>query len=252
MTNDRKTLSAAEEIALVSQVDSVCPKCGEALFHKKKGKSFKSYELAHIYPLNPTAEEALLLDGQERLGDHVNDVDNLIPLCEGCHGKFDKPRTLPEYQELLQKKKEIIARAKQKKLEYEYRLQDDIGRVVDALDDNTFPSSVELAFDAKALEDKFNDTMPSQTRRKIHHNVSDYFVHVRQRFQKLDRERPGTAVLISSQVKTFYLAQKQHGWSQQQIFAGVVSWIVVKTKPKTQEAAEIVASFFVQNCEVFE
>jgi hypothetical protein len=94
--------------------------------------------------------------------------------------------------------------------------------------------------------------MPSQTRRKIHHNVSDYFVHVRQRFQKLDREKPGTAVLISSQVKTFYLAQKQQGWSQQQIFAGVVSWIVAKTKPKTQEAAEIVASFFVQNCEVFE
>jgi hypothetical protein len=253
MTAGRRTLTPAEEVALLSQVDGICPQCGEALFHKKKGKAYKSYEIAHIYPLNPTDAEAALLDGQERLSEDVNDVDNLIPLCLGCHGKFDKPRTLPEYLDLLQKKKDIIARAEQRRLEHEYELQGEIERVVDALDENVpLLAEAELVFHAKPVDEKFNETMPTQTRRKIHHNVGDYFVFVRRRFQNLDREKPGTADLISSQVKTFYLAQKRHGLTQQQIFSGIVGWIVSKTQPKTVEAAEIVASFFIQNCEVFE
>lgn len=253
MNTARRAISRAEEVALVAQVDNVCPECGDALFYKKSGRSHKHYEIAHIYPLNPTAEEVSLLDGQERLSKDINDVDNLIPLCRSCHGKYDKPRTIAEYRGLVQKKKEIIARAETQRLQYEYQLQDDIGRIVRALDEAEFlPTDAELVFDAKSLQEKFNHTMPPQTRRKIHHNVRDYFVHVRQRFQRLDREKPGTAELISSQVKTFYLAQKQQGWSQQQIFTSVVEWIVTRTRPQTLEAAEIVASFFVQNCEVFE
>jgi hypothetical protein len=253
MTTARRTLTPAEDLALLSQVDGVCPKCGKALFHKKKGKSYKSYEIAHIYPLNPTEAEAALLEGQERLGEDVNDVDNLIPLCLGCHGQFDKPRTLAEYLELLEKKTEIIAHAQQLALEHRYQLQAEIEAVVDALDENaSLLAGAALVFDAKPVDDKFNETMPAQTRRKIRHNVTDYFVFVRHKFQNLDREQPGIANLISSQVKTFYLAQKQQGLTQQQIFSGVVSWIVSKTKPKTLEAAEVVASFFIQNCEVFE
>jgi len=253
MNTARRAISQAEEVALVAQVDNVCPECGDALFYKKSGRSYKHYEIAHIYPLNPTAEEVSLLEGEERLSEDINDADNLISLCLSCHGKFDKPRTVAEYRGLVQKKKEIIARAEQRRLQHEYQLQDEIGRIVEALDGAEFPpSGAELVFDAKPLEEKFNNTMPFPTRRKIHHNVSDYFVHVRQRFQRLDHEKPGTADLISSQVKAFYLAQKQQGWSQQHIFTSVVEWIVMSTKPKTLEAAEIVASFFVQNCEVFE
>src|SRR5450756_2625370 len=109
MNNDRRAISPAEAVELVAQVDNVCPQCGDALFYRKRGKSYKHYEIAHIYPLNPTDAEASILDGQERLGEDVNDVDNLIPLCLGCHGKFDKPRAVIEYQDLLQKKKAIIA-----------------------------------------------------------------------------------------------------------------------------------------------
>lgn len=253
MNTGRRTTSQAEEVALVAQVENVCPECGDALFYKKNSRSYKHYEIAHIYPLNPTEEEASLLKDEERLGEDVNDVDNLIPLCLGCHGKFDKPRTIAEYRELLQKKKEIITHAEMRRFQSEYQLQEDIGRIVEALDQADFlHSSAKLALNAKPLDEKFNDTMPRPTRRKIHHNVSDYFVEIRKRFQRLDRENPGTASLILSQVKTFYLAQKQQGWSQQQIFTNVVGWIVTRTRPQTVEAAEIVASFFVQHCEVFE
>lgn len=250
----RRTLSQAEEVELLAQVQRICPECGSALFYRKQRRSYKHYEVAHIYPLNPTAEEISLLTGQERLSDDVNDLDNLIPLCLSCHGKFDKPRTVEEYRALVGKKKEIIRRSEEHKLQHEYQLQEEVRKVVaalDASDEGTIDLAL-LVFDAKPLDEKFNETMPLQTRRKIHRNVGDYFVQVRQNFQRLDREKPGTADLIASQVKTYYLAQKQRGWTQQQIFSNVVAWIVSRAKPTTLEAAEIVAAFFVQNCEVFE
>jgi hypothetical protein len=52
-------------------------------------------------------------------------------------------------------------------------------------------------------------------------------------------------------VKAFYVQQKAMELSQHVIFTNVVNWLVAKTKPKTVEAAEIVASYFVQSCEVF-
>lgn len=250
----RQKLNPAEEVELLAQVQRICPQCGCALFYKKQRRSYKHYEVAHLYPLNPTAEEIAVLAGLERLSDDVNDLDNLIPLCLSCHGKFDKPRTAEEYRALVSKKKEIISRSEQHKLQHEYQLQADVRKVVAALDaaGEGAIDPANLAFDAKPLQEKFDETMPLQTRRKIHRNVGDYFVQVRQSLQRLDRERPGTADQIAGQVRAFYLAQKQCGWSQQQIFSGVVDWIVTRAKPTTLEAAEIVASFFVQNCEVFE
>ncbi|MAK92040.1 MAG: HNH endonuclease, partial [Oleibacter sp.] len=65
MNNPRKKYSDAQNVALLSQVSRVCPLCAEPLFYKKSGKSFKNYELAHIYPLNPTKEENQLLQDEE-------------------------------------------------------------------------------------------------------------------------------------------------------------------------------------------
>ena len=105
MSNPRKKYSDAQNVALLSQVNGVCPLCAEILFYKKGGKSYKNYEIAHIYPLNPTPTEKTLLEHEERLSNDVNDENNVIPLCEICHGKFDKPRTVEEYRMLLGIKK---------------------------------------------------------------------------------------------------------------------------------------------------
>jgi len=238
---------------LVAQVDRFCPLCGQELFRKKKGKSFKHYEIAHIYPLNPSDAETLLLRDEPRLGADVNDLENLIPLCPGCHTNFDKPRTVEEYQQLYGIKNVILDRARHRILQYQYKLEGDIAMVVEALESADLSQfSSELSFDVKRIDEKFNDTLPPLIRRSIHVKVADYFVYVRQRLQGIEIANPGAGNLISSQVRAFYFAQKMQGWTQQQIFSNIVEWIVSTTKPQTREAAEIVASFFVQNCEVFE
>ena len=94
--------------------------------------------------------------------------------------------------------------------------------------------------------------MPLPTKNKIKHNVSDYYQYVKAQFEELERESPNLSELVSLQVKAFYVQQKALALSQHLIFTNVVNWFAAKTKPKTIEAAEIVASYFVQSCEVFE
>lgn len=254
MANDRRTYTLAEEVALTTQVGGDCPLCGKALFYIKRSRSYKNYELAHIYPLNPTPEEIEELKAVPLLNADVNHPDNQIPLCTECHTKFDKPRTRGEYADLYKVKKGLLERQAQKALFSAYPLEAEIGRIVTSLQVLTVTGGAlsDLSLDAKSLEDKFDKTLSGLTRRRIKNAVGDYYQHVRDEFKRLEQDVPSSAILIFSQVRTYYLKQKSLGLSQQAVFANVVEWIRVSTNPKIDEAAEIVAAFFVQNCEVFE
>ena len=130
MTNARRTYTQAEELALTTQVGGLCPLCDDQLFYIKKNQSFKHYQLAHIYPLNPTPSEVTELKGAVLLHSDVNHPDNLIPLCVKCHSRLDKPRTREEYEELAQIKTELIERQSQRKLIREYPLEAEIRQVI--------------------------------------------------------------------------------------------------------------------------
>lgn len=258
MAKARRTYTSAEELALTTQVDGACPKCGDALFYKKKLKgvtrSYKDYEIAHVYPLNPKPEELQELAGVSLLSQDVNDPDNQIPLCTKCHGRFDKPRTRSEYDELYALKKKLIDRQTQRKLLSQYPLDAELRRIIATLYTVEFSTdgSPELSLDPKRLDDKFERDLPGPTRRKIKHLVSDYYQHVRTEFRLLELDVPNSSNLIFTQIKAFYWQQKNLKVPQLEIFGNVVEWIQVATKTPVIEAAEIVAAFFVQNCEVFE
>lgn len=253
MSNKRRKYSTTEEICLTTQVDGKCPLCGYGLFYTKKSKSFKAYELAHIYPLNPTPAEIEELKNESLLTPDVNHPDNLIPLCLACHGKFDKPRTVQEFRELARHKQSLIRRSQQQEIQKSYQIENDIQKVIKGLytDSNTL-NEPELEYDPKSLKDKFDNTLLLPSQQKIKHNVADYYQYIKTKFLEIENENPNSSVLIYSQVKTYYLKQKSLGLQQQDIFSNIVEWFYVKTKSQTVEAAEIVTSFFIQNCEVFE
>ena len=254
MPSERRTYTAAEELALTTQVDGQCPLCKTALFYTKKSRSFKAYELAHIYPLNPTPEEVEALKGVRLLHVDVNHPDNQIPLCTGCHTRFDKPRTRDEYEELAAKKRDLIEKAAQRSLRIQYPIDDEIRRIIDALHRIDIPVSdgIALRYDAKSLNDKFDITLPLVTRQKIKHAVADYYQYIKTEFREMERNAPTSSQLIFTQVKAYYLKQATLDLTQADMFRNVVDWIRDKTGAQTEEAAEIVASFFIQNCEVFE
>jgi hypothetical protein len=252
MSNPRPHFLDSQHIALVTQVNRICPLCDKELFYKKNGRSFKRYEIAHIYPLNPTPPEAILLQDESRLSTDVNHEDNLIPLCAACHLEFDKPRTVAEYRELYNIKKELIKNASHHVVMSQYQIEEDIRHVIDSLySTDPFPEAP-IAFDLKEIDDKLDGSINNLTKRKIQSNVTDYYLFIKQRFAELDAANPDSASLISAQIKAYYLKQKTTCDSQQEIFKNIVTWINMRTRPKTIEVAEIIASFFVQNCEVFE
>lgn len=252
MGNLRKKYSEAQNVALLSQVNRVCPLCSELLFYKKGGKSYKNFEIAHIYPLNPTNEEKILLQYEERLSDDVNDENNVIPLCEICHGKFDKPRTTEEYRRIFEIKKGLIERSGQEAIWKRYEIEEEIGKVIEAIYENPdIEGEVEIEFNPKEVDEKLDSTISRPTKIKIKNNVREYFTFIRSKFSELDSAEMDLSEIISLQIKTYYVKQKNMGISQQAIFENIVAWIYVKTKPKTNDAAEIIASFFIQNCEIF-
>lgn len=250
---NRKQYGEAQNVALTSQVYGVCPRCDKPLFYKKSGKSFKAYEIAHIYPLNPTPEEIEILKEEERLSQDVNDEDNLIPLCKSCHGKFDKPRTVEEYRQLVEIKKRQIARSGQEALWSSHHLESDIRSVIEALYEEDFAEATvaEIEYETSTIDEKVDDSITRPTVRKIKNNVSDYFTLIRFHFSEIDKANPNFSDIVSLQVKAYFLKQQQLGMDKQAIFDNLVSWVNIKTKPQSIDAAEILVSFFVQNCEVF-
>jgi hypothetical protein len=253
MSQKRKKYTQAQNVALVTQVARVCPLCAEPLFYKKNGISFKQYEIAHIYPLNPTQDEIDLLANEERLSEDVNNENNVIPLCDVCHGKFDKPRTVEEYRKLFHIKKELIQRSDQEGIWKRHTIESEISTIIEAIyDDPDLEVSVDLNFSPKKVDEKLDSTMSRPTHRKIKNYVQDYYMFIKDKFATLDQSEINLSEVISLQVKTYYILQMKEGRSQQVVFENIVSWINAKTQPKTYEAAEILASFFIQNCEVFE
>jgi hypothetical protein len=204
--------------------------------------------------LNPRPDEVIELANSPRLSSDVNDPDNIVPLCLNCHGKFDKPRTAGEYLNLYQIKFEALQDERQRALASQYPLEEQIAAVVAHLHSAAVEcdTGVVLALTPKAVDDKLDTTMPPPTKRKVRNAVEDYFRHVKAAFLELERSDPGCSEQIFIQVKSFYVMQKRQGFTQARVFANLVDWIRVRAKAQTLESAEAVASFFIQNCEVFE
>lgn len=252
MGNNRKNYSVAQNAALLSQVNLVCPLCAEPLFYRKGGKSYKNYEIAHIYPLNPTSVEKKLLENEERLSADINDEDNVIPLCKICHGRFDQPRMVDEYRELFALKKSLIERGGQEAIWKRYAIEDEISAVIEAIyNDPDLESNSEIEFLPKEVDEKLDKTISRPTKRKIKNNTREYYIFISNKFAELDNAEGDLSEIISLQVKTYYLKQKSMGFDQQAIFDNIVAWVHTKTKAQTNDAAEILTSFFIQNCEIF-
>lgn len=253
MAKDRRKYNDAETAALLTQVGSRCPVCHQSLFNEKNGRLHKSYDLAHIYPLNPTPAERVELASVERLSDDDNHVDNMIPLCERCHRRFDHPRTESEYKELYAVKKEAIQLERSREIASKYPLESHISKIVGRL--HNLPASeetgVRLSYDPKTLDQKLDTALPRVTRNKVRYAVEDYFGYVQTALLEIERTDPGSSDQILAQVRSYYLTMKKQQWSQAKIFQGLVHWISLRSNAESLESAEAVASFFIQNCEVF-
>jgi len=175
----------------------------------------------------------------------------LICLCNPCHKRYDKDKTVEEYQELLRKKKDILKRKKEQELWSRTSIEKQIFEIIEVLVDQNFEFEDNLGYSPKTIDDKTNDSITVLTKRKIHQNVQDYFFKISAKFKEIDFVEPMTTEIISSQIKTHYLLLKKQGTNQKEIFDAMVAWLQKQTKQDNREASEIIISYFIQNCEIF-
>lgn len=249
MSNKRRVPSPNEHIALVAQVDGLCPVCADPLLYDKRTQLYKGYEVAHIYPLNPTKMEKELLKSEERLSTDVNNRANMIPLCVKCHTRFDQPRTVAEYRNLVKCKRKAERLAADRAAYANFRLEDDVADVVMRLLEFDTGDTSTVSLDPKAIDDKADQTLRKITKDRIRRDVRDYYSTVQALFREREAVGGASATLIAAEVKAFYESRKNAGHDQQDAYEAVVDWIAAKTSG-VDDAIRVVAAFFVQNCEV--
>lgn len=252
MSNKRKTPSENEKQILIAEVDGFCPICSIKLFYEKDEKTKQKYELAHIYPLNPTDIEAKVLDGVERLSTDSNHIDNFIALCRNCHKEFDHPRTLEGYNKMLNLKKKFIKTRKEKTLYSQFYLEENIKVILEKLVnyDEEIYIDIELEYNPKTIDLKLKKSVKPIFLRKIKKNVASSFPIIKTFLNDLEDEKTGAFDKIATNIKCYYLELRDDN-SEEEVFYRLCDWLNKKTENISKEACELVISFFIQNCEVF-
>ncbi|MGF3066976.1 ABC-three component system protein [Facklamia sp. P12950] len=86
----------------------------------------------------------------------------------------------------------------------------------------------------------------------INTKVTSFYNTVRNIFSNLEGEGIIIFEKIASQVKLFYLSLEEENINQSQIYEEVTDWIQISSGGSSNRlACQIIAAFFVQNCEVF-
>lgn len=248
---ERKIYSENEKMILYAEVDGHCPKCGQTL-HKVKTKVIKVFEIAHIYPLNPTPAEKVLLKDEERLSDDPNDMNNVIALCPNCHDTCDTSKTVDEYRELVQIKKRLVERTNIRNAYKSFDVENEIKLVLNKLSSITSDGELpELSLKTLQIDEKADRTLPYILKKQIVDDVTSYFLYLKNNFVELDKDYFNKFYTIAAQVKAFYNKCLQTNRNQQAIYKALVEWLNNKTGYISERACEIIIAFFVQNCEVF-
>lgn len=237
----------------IQEVDGYCPLCGAKLLVKKGKRLNKQYQIAHIYPNSPIASQKKELMGLERLGDNCESFDNKIALCKNCHGYYDDHTTKEEYLKIIGVKKKLLESGNARDYIASDEIEEELIEIIDEIllvEDDAL-KKVELKYKGIKISKKIDDSN-SLLRRKIERNVSLYYGFIKEAFQNMEDEGKKKFNLIAVEFKTAFLKSSSESEDKQVIFDVLVSWVNSKVSSKSREACEIIVSFFVQNCEVFD
>ncbi|MGL4107496.1 ABC-three component system protein [Clostridium sp. LP20] len=249
---DRIAITDNMDRAYLLEVSGICPLCGKYMLAEKGKRINKKYEIAHIYPNSPIANEENELMGLERLGNNCEDFENKIALCKDCHGYYDYHKTKEEYLNLIKIKKRLLSSSKAQIATSHQDLEQEIILVINALsqiDEKTL-KNMKLEYRALKIADKIEDTY-SILKIKVETYVCIYFNFIKETFQNLEQSGQMNFTLVASEIKTSFLKCEKEMVSKSDIFKHLVRWIESKSLGASNEACEAVISYFVQSCEVF-
>ena len=247
----RKKSEEYENRLFLREVDYHCPLCGKELQSRRQKKlSEKMFQIAHIYPNRPTKEQYETLYSLERLGNNCESFENRIALCKDCHGTQDFHTTKDEYLHLLNLKKDMLKMTALLDVTSYLGLEQEIEQVIINITKLTTDELSKLNYAPIPLANKFE---PNELvlKTKVAGYVTTYFPYIRDLLKDLDGKNSFSFSVLCGQIKACFEKMETVTTDKNAIFQQIVSWIKNKAVSNSQEACEVVVSFFVQDCEVF-
>jgi len=255
MANKREKYSDTEHSKLYGETGGTCPLCIQPILFTKPGskKPTRGYELAHIYPLNPTPAQSIALADFSEPSD-INGLENLIALCPTCHTQYDKDFKLSELVKLQEIKNGFLSDANARLSISKYALQEEVYEILDGIIAYDFDEagSAQIDLNLSTVDQKLKNGMSKLLVREIKRNAADFYVRIRDHIKHLEQQDQYGVRLLQSQIKSYYLAmQQRHPDNKDLVFNYISQWISQKSG-RSIMASEILVAFFIQNCEVFD
>lgn len=249
----RASVNDTVKMSLLCEVDGSCPLCRRDLVVKKNKKNVRVFDVAHIYPLNATDHELEILKGEERLSNDIDCEENFIALCKECHKIYDTKKTVQEYRQLVEIKKEINKIKELSKLWDRQTLHKDILIVAEKIGsmDESSLGNTKLSYDALKVSDKKDDTFGILNEIKVTQFILSFFVPIKEALRDLEKQEKAKSTFICSQVKSYYAVLLMQDFRQDQIFEKMTEWFMTNTGINDRSKSEVLVSYFIQNCEVF-
>lgn len=249
----RANVNDTVKMSLLCEVQGACPLCNRNLVVKRKSKNVRVFDVAHIYPLNATEHEKKILQGEETLSQEIDCEDNFIVLCQECHKIYDTHKTVEEYRQLVEMKKTINKYKILSQTWDKQTLHKDISIVADCIGNLSEDQilGTKLSYDALNLSEKKDCSLGIINEIKITQLILSYFIPIKESLKKLEREEKAKSAFICSQVRSYYILLLMHGFDQSLIFEKICEWFMTNTGIRNRSKAEVLVSYFIQNCEVY-
>ena len=249
----RADVNDTTKMSLLCEVNCKCPLCNKILLSKKNKKNVRVFDVTHIYPLNATKNEKEILQNEAKLSENIDCEENFIALCKICHKTYDTNKTVDEYRQLF-KIKQDIKKFKELRIIWDMQtLHKDIAIVandIGKLNKDEINSNL-LSFEALKLSEKKDETLDIIHELKIIQYITNFYIPIRKSFKKLEKEEKVKSTFIYSQVKSYYLMLCMKNYNQIEIFKLLSEWFTVNTGIIDYTKAEVLVSYFIQNCEVY-
>lgn len=236
------------DFPLLSEVNNECPLCRSPLVKTVKGTSLMKYGIVQIFPEGLDKDASDEFCAARTPIKRLDSNDNKIALCSDCAEAYEVDPELDEYIQLFDLKQEITQSYSIRQEIAKMDLEDEINEIVAILAGiKSITSLQKLEMKALCLEQKIQPEN-AILRHSLQEKVLTYYRFIEDAFSRV-----GNFNLVASEMKLIYEKLETHHLSQDEIYSQVANQIYVKAKNgfKHRLASDIIAAFFVQNCEVF-
>lgn len=233
---DDRELKSKFGAYLLRETRQVCPNygCMKSLCQSTDNKSAFDYSVVQI---DPKFER--------------DNVENLIALCPECARKYLFSLTTDSINRMVDIKLEISNLADADEVLSQQTIVDGVGRVIQQIARIPLEKAEKLNYSPSQIIKKMDRQNPTLYI-KIHSLAARYYLDVERLFKDMAIEGIVNYDKFCNQMRYQYLSLAERGGlSPTEIFEKLVNWLH-ETTHEEKTGCEVVVSYFVQKCEVFD